>query len=168
MTDNIKLDEPNRNTQHFEAATNTSKRINWVVYFILLFLAAVVALFLYWTFQGSNVLDVKNNPVPVRTIRPHPQADGVVFLNINYCKNTKAEGRVRTSFVSPTREYFFPVSIDRQDPNCKFQEVPVAIPHEVLPGEYHIHFRITYKVNPIKTVVEEFDSKKFEVVPREN
>lgn len=158
---------PNSNTQEFEGATSVSKKINFVVYFALIILAFAIGIFLYWQLAASDVLEVKNNPVPVRSIRPHPSEDGIVFLKVDYCKKVKANGVIRTSFISSTREYFFPVSHDREDPSCNITEVPVPVPHEVQPGIYHVHFRITYQVNPLKTVVEEFDSRSFEVVPSE-
>lgn len=119
----------------------------------------------YWSVSGNDVLDVKNAPFPVRTIREHPTADGVVILKTEYCKNISASGRVRVSFFNPSREVFLPISTDKQDAGCYELEVPILIPKDLPPGEYRIKFRVTYQVNPIKSVVEEFDSKKFQVVP---
>lgn len=133
------------------------------LYLALLLVAGAIGLFLYWSFMPNDVLKVNNSPVPVRTIREHPTADGVVILKVDFCKNVDAVGRVRISFTSPSREVFLPVSEDKQPPICEVRELPILIPHELPAGTYKIKFSITYKVNPIKTVIEEFESLDFTV-----
>jgi hypothetical protein len=154
-------------TSH-QIAHAKGNRATLIGFIALAIVALGIGTFLYWQLASNDVLEVRNNPVPVRSVRPHPSADGVVFLKVDYCKKVRASGLVRTSFVSPTREYFFPVSHDREDPGCHNTEIPVPVPHEVPNGTYHVHFRVTYQVNPLKSVVEEFDSKPFEVVPNES
>lgn len=140
-----------------------SNVVNFIAYFALGLVAIVIAVFAYWSLAQTDVLEVKNHPVPVRTIRPKPKADGVLFLKVDYCKHVQANGRVRTSFVGASREIFLPVYEDKQPPICQEVEVPVPIPHDMAPGMYHLHYRITYQVNPIKEVIEEFDSQEFEI-----
>lgn len=140
-----------------------SNIVNVIAYVALGFVILVVGLFAYWSLAGSDVLEIKNEPVPVRTIRPKPKADGILFLNVDYCKKVSASGRVRTSFVGASRETFLPVYEDKQPPVCQKVEVPVPIPHDMAPGKYHLHYRVVYKINPIKEVVEEFNSSEFEV-----
>lgn len=147
-----------------EPQTRANRIGNKIVYAALAVLAVAVGIFLFWSFQDGDVLEVKNTPVPVRTIREHPQADGVVILNVDYCKKLDATGRVRTSFVSDSREIFLPAGEDKQAPECGKREIPVIIPHDIAPDVYKVRFRIEYEVNPIKTVFEEFDSLPFEVV----
>lgn len=123
-----------------------------------------VGLLAFWTLAPDDVLTVKNNPVPVRTIRDHPKAGGVAILDVNYCKNIKATGTVRPSFISTDREIFLPTYQEKQDPVCREVEVPVLIPRDIPPGMYHVHFRVTYNVNPLKSaIIETLDSKPFEV-----
>lgn len=139
------------------------------VYFVVVAAALVlsflgVALMLYWALSKGEVLVINNDPVPVRTIREHPTADGVVILKVDFCKKVNTVGKVRSSFVSPSREVFLPMYDDRSDPRCQVAELPVLIPKDLPPGEYHVHYHITYQVNPLKQVVEDFDSKSFKVV----
>lgn len=136
----------------------------WIGYAGLALLALAVGLLLYWVYQPKRVLEIKNQPVPIRTIREHATADGVVILKVDYCKNVKAEGRTRLSFVSASREIFLPTSIDRQDPQCAVAEIPILLPHDIPADTYHIHFRVQYQINPLRSVIEEFDSGSFEVV----
>lgn len=144
---------------------STKQRVgNYVAYVALVLTMLAVGVLLYWAFQPSDVLEIKNSPFPVRTIREHPTADGVIILNIDYCKKIDVEGKVRISFVSQSREVFLPIADDRQSPTCKVVEFPVLIPHELPKDKYRIKFRTEYRVNPLKTEVEEFESRSFEVV----
>lgn len=123
-----------------------------------------VAVFFYWSVSGNQVLDVKNDPFPVRTIRESPTAGGVVILHVNFCKLVAVDGKLRMSFLNHTHEVFLPLTRERSDVGCQNTELPVLIPTELPPGEYRIKFRVGYQVNPIKRVIEEYHSKPFEVV----
>lgn len=148
------------------------KTANIIAYAALVFVSLMIGVCAYWALSETDVLEIKNSPVPVRTIREHPEADGVVILKVDYCKKIRATGKVRTSFVGESREVFLPVAEDKQPPQCNAGqlqpiEVPVLIPKDLSPGNYHIHFRITYDINPVRNgVVEEFDSQQFEVVAK--
>lgn len=150
-----------------EHPSTASKVGNYFLYVALGVVGVAVAIVLLWLFAPNDVLKVNNSPVPVRTIREHPTADGVIILKVDFCKNTDAVGRVRTSFTSPSREIFLPVGEDKQAAGCEVREVPILIPHEIPGGKYKVKFRIDYEVNPIKTVTEEFESLEFEVAETE-
>jgi hypothetical protein len=135
------------------------------VYISMAILALGMLRLVTWALQPSDVLVIKNSPFPTRTIREHPTANGVVFLQIDYCKKVQAEGRVRTSFVSDSREVFLPIAYDNQAPTCQNTEIPVKLPKDLPPDSYKVKYRVEYKVNPLKQrEIEEFESKEFEVV----
>lgn len=142
------------------------ERIGFIVIgiaFVIILLT--LARLLTWSLANEDVLEVKNAPTPVRTIRDHPTADGVVILDADFCKKTDAVGRLRLSFVSESREIFLPVTEDKSEKRCERRELPILIPSDLPPGMYKVHFRITYDLNPLKkNILEEFDSKEFEVV----
>ena len=142
------------------------KYTRWAVYALLTTMVIMGALTFYWLLQPRNPLEVRNAPFPIRTIRPEAHPDGVVILKVDYCKKTNAVGRVRTSFVSPTREVFLPIAEDKQSATCQVAEIPVLIPKSIPPDTYVIKFRVTYDINPlVRNVVSEFESKPFEVKP---
>jgi hypothetical protein len=144
---------------------NTRRKITgWGLTIALVIIGIMIAIFVYWGISGREVLVINNQPFPVRTIREHAKADGVIILKVSFCKKIKNEGKVRVSFVSASREIFLPVNNEDSPPGCVDTEVPVLVPKDIPPDTYHIHFRATYKVNPLKTVTEEFDSKPFEIV----
>lgn len=148
---------------NFYISPQKASRIAIVVGMVII--AVAVINFVYWSTSSGDVLEMKSKTIPVRTIREHPTADGVVILQPDYCKKVATTGRVRTSFVANTREEFLPISYERLSPGCYNKELPVLIPRELIPGKYKIKFRIEYQVNPIKRVVEEFTTEEFEVFP---
>jgi hypothetical protein len=163
MRKDFKPEQPNENPQNFQGATSASKKINKLIFAALVFIAVCLAVFFYWLVSNQDVLEVRNAPVPVSKVSPSPEVDGQVVFRVDFCKNVEAEGRVRPSFVSNAKEVFIPTYTDKSDKGCQLYDVPVIIPRDLTPGKYHVHYRITYKVNPIKTVVEEFDSQEFTI-----
>lgn len=147
--------------------STADKRISRVMYVAMGIIAIAVIVFAYWSLQPRQVLEVRNNPFPVRTIREHPTADGVVILKVDVCKHQDVVGRTRTSFVSPSREVFLPVAEEKLPVGCLKDakgnpaEVPVLIPHDLPGGEYKVKFSVRYQINPIKSVTEEFETKSF-------
>lgn len=155
--------EPIEGPQH---QSNRSKITNWVV--IAALLLAFVGLFriLAWGLDNTPVLEVKNAPFPTRTIREHPTAGGVVFLDADYCKNKNVEGDLRISFLSDSREVFLPLTKERGETGCQRVEFPILIPKDISPGEYRVKFRVTYDKNPLKqNEVIEFESQSVIIDP---
>ena len=143
-----------------------SKFVNYVVVAALVVIAIGLGVIFKWAAANENVLEVRNEPFPVRTIREHPTAGGVVLLNVDICKNTDIKGSVRTSFVSQTREVFLPLSEESIPKGCLQREIPVLLPKDLLPDTYKVKFRVTYDLNPLKkNIVDEFESKEFVVDP---
>lgn len=145
----------------------TKKKVGfYIAYAAIAIIALVVGIFLYWSFQPDKVLQVNNSPFPVRTIREHPTADGVVILKVDLCKHSGTVGQVRTSFVSESREIFLPLGKEQLPKGCLKQEVPVLIPTDTPEGKYKIKFSVTYQINPIKRSVEVFETREFVVDPK--
>ncbi len=129
----------------------------------LVIIAIAIGTLLKWSLADENVIEVKNEPFPVRTIRKHPTGGGVVFLKMQFCKNVDVDGEVRISFISPTREVFLPLAKEKSDSGCVDTEIPVAIPKDIPPDTYRVKFKAYYKLNPLKSVNDEFTSSDFEV-----
>lgn len=141
-----------------------SKFWAWVLGISLLVTATFVGILLSWSFASEKVLEIKNEPFPIRTIRKNASVNGVVILSIDYCKNRDIEGEVRVSFVSDEREIFLPIAREQIPKGCKVQEVPIVIPKDLQPDTYRLKFRTHYDINPLKSVDNIFESRMFEVV----
>lgn len=128
-------------------------------------LVVAISTVLVWIYQPTSVLAVYNTPFPVRTLHTNTTPDGVVILTLDYCKKIAVDGTLRLSFVSATREVFLPITSDKGPVGCVHDiEFPIIVPKDLIPDTYHVHFRSTYRINPFRTVTEQFDSKNFKVV----
>lgn len=135
-----------------------------LLYAALVIAAIGVGIFLKWSFQDENVLEVKNEPFPVRTIRESPESNGVVILKVDYCKNIDTDGDLRMSFISKDKEVFLPIVKERGPKGCQVTDFPILVPESLEPGDYKIKFRVAYRINPLKSnVVDEFVSREFHV-----
>lgn len=140
-----------------------NRMVSKFAYVVLAILASAVFVFLYWSFQPADVLTVRNEPVPVRIFTNGESGENIIIMNVDYCKTVKADGRVRFSFVSKTREVFLPVGEDKQPPSCHVRDIPVIIPSDLPADTYRIKFTIIYTINPIKEVTEVFESLEFDI-----
>lgn len=141
-------------------------------YLALLVVAGGIGTLLYWKLSTpTEVLSIRPQPIPVLTkvVKLNPAcaiigADRCVVLKITQCKNVEANGKISPTFVSNTDRIPTPEIIERGERKCQNDiTVPFPVPRVAPPGKYHIHFRTTYKVNPITTIVQDFDSEEFEV-----
>lgn len=134
----------------------------YLLYLLLGSLAALAGLFTYWAYQPSDVFKTSG---PLFVVPATNMAGGLAKITVSYCKSTSVPGIARTSYVSSSNEVFQPTTIERSPKGCADNvEIPVVIPKDLVPDTYFIRFKITYRVNPIKTVVEEVDTEKFNVV----
>lgn len=138
--------------------------INYVLLFFLAVAAIGIAVILHWSFASDDILKVNNAPFPTHVIKDSPDSNGIVVLSVDLCKNTGANGKVRTSFVSTSREVFLPISDEHIPKGCLKQDIPVIIPKDLTPDTYQVKFRVTYDINPLKKgIANEFLSKPFTV-----
>jgi hypothetical protein len=146
--------------------TRGKKVVNWIVVACLFIIAIGIGIFLRWSFQSEQVLQVNNEPFPIRSVAPVIQGGDVVILNVDFCKNQAVNGQLRISFVSSTREVFLPISNETGEKRCQQTEFPLIVPKDIPNDTYRVKFRATYELNPLKKgIVEEFESKPFKVGP---
>ena len=149
-----------------EVAPVRSKIVNYLVAGALAVVAVALGILFYWASANEKIITVNNEPFPVRTIREHPTAGGVVFIKVDMCKATDIDGELRMSFIDPAREVFLPLSTEQFEKGCFVREIPVLIPSDLPAGTYKVKFHIQYNLNPLKQgVFDEFESKEFIVGP---
>lgn len=135
-----------------------------VAFAALIVSAVIVGIFVYWASADSDVLQVKNSPFPVKYIPNNDTPNGLVLINVNYCKNADVVGKLRMSWVSDTREIFLPLVDENTPKGCSHRDIPIIIPDTLTNGDYKIKFRATYNLNPLKTeVTSEFESRTFNI-----
>ncbi len=131
----------------------------------LVLTAFIVGLFLFWSYQPTDILTIKNDPVPVKPTEVDA-GEGIVYLNTDFCKNRKATGVTRVFLVGETKGQKPEISwpLDTTPPQCLKTDVPLHIPASAQTDTYHAVFEITYQVNPLKKQVVTFHSRSFSVV----
>lgn len=144
-------------------APSKTQRVAAIIAAVSLGIAAVgVGLMLYWASASTEILTIKNSPVPVRAVEQN--GDRLIILSVDYCKNINVTGTVRISFVSPTTEVFLPITQEKSPATCSDDDFPIILPKNLLPDEYKIKFHMTYDLNPLKKgIVQDFESKPFNV-----
>lgn len=144
--------------------TKTTRAINRTLFLSLAVIAVIIGIYLRWSFQSSEVIEVNNEPFPVRTLSEVSSPNGVVVLNIDYCKHQDINGELRISWVSSSREVLLPVITENLPVGCNQSELPVMIPSDLISDQYIIKFSVTYNINPIKNNVEnEFMTQPIDV-----
>lgn len=114
----------------------------------------------YWLIVPVNVLQIKNNPVPVE--KKQVKGEDVQILNISYCKNRTASGVVNWSLVSNKQVILLPPYSDTTPIGCnKDLRAPILLPPVKFNDTYHFHYIVIYQVNPLKTETVIFDSQPF-------
>lgn len=136
----------------------------WIAGYIALgVMATFTAIILYWLLSPpKEVLSVNPHPIVVLTEKTHP--DGLVLIRYNYCKNASATGRLVISLVGEDVQLTLPITTEPNPKGCEDNvEVPLPIPAQATPGRYHFHFRVTYQVNPLRTIIQDLDTEEFSV-----
>lgn len=143
-----------------------SKLLNKFMFAGLAVALLAVVVLIYWATASNKPLEIKNSPFPVRTIREHPTAGGVIIMLVDFCKHVDADGELRISFLSEAREVFQPVVAEESRKGCTKTEYPILIPPNLPPDEYIVKFRATYDLNPLKRgVSQDFESQPVIIDP---
>lgn len=148
------------------------KIISIISYTALGIIAIGVTIFLYWLYSPpKEAVSVSPDPIPVltKTVKSDGTCavlgyDRCVVLKFTRCKNVTATGRVVITLVNKTQLLTLPIADDKGDRKCDRDiQAPIPIPPIATPGEYHIHFRATYQINPLKSIIQEYDTESFNV-----
>lgn len=148
------------------APPKTSKSIVAKFMYVALAVAAGgILLGLYWYLQNPTPFTLNKYPVPIKNEPVY--TDGVAKLEFDYCKHIDVRnGIIERSFVSSKTEIDNPDVIDPTSKGCYKLEAVVPVPPQARPDTYYIQYRVTYKINPLKTVTQEFRSQNFKVIER--
>lgn len=134
-----------------------------VGYLSLGVIAIGITIFLYWLYSPpKEAISVSPSPIPI--VKKTVKSDEFIVLKYTYCKNVNVNGRVVITLVGDKTQLTLPVTSERGDRECRSDvRVPLPVPPLASPGTYHFHFRATYKVNPLSTITQEYDTESFTV-----
>ena len=125
---------------------------------IMLSFFFMMVLFLYWLIWPVDVLEVERPLV----ILNEPAAGCNIILQFDFNKKMDIIGDATIKLVN---DYIITLSEKTvsQQIGVNHKKLIYTIPPNTPPGKYYMDFAVTYKVNPIRQVVERFSSEQFEI-----
>lgn len=135
-----------------------------IMYSILILIFSILLLVAYWLLMPVKVLEIKKLPVPAS--QPEDiQSGRLVKFTFDYCKYYDTHGVVERTLISERAIVMLPTYPEFTPKGCDVIEAPVILPYTIATQTFHIHYKVTYQVNPVKEVVEEFDTENFKILP---
>jgi hypothetical protein len=136
---------------------------------VIIFAAGFILLVIFWMVFPYKTAEIKQ-PVPVLNENNEVAIGDNLELKVSVTKYSDAfpnrteiitcdDGSI--TFVDPGRTSNFPPG------TYEFVNDSNVIPDKLIPGATCMyHFRYTYRVNPVREIVKEWDSEPFLVLPR--
>lgn len=126
--------------------------VGYTLTFILLVVIIYWMLFPYKTLVFSDA----QFPVQNKVIKQ----GGTLYYISNYCKYTDLSATLTRNFTDGV-VFSTPNETTNRESGCHTITVAVAIPKELPAGNYFLHNRYVYQVNPIREIVIEHDTERF-------
>ena len=119
----------------------------------------LVLVFLFWWIYPYNLVNAKQ---PFEIITPIVKQGEVLLYKMDYCKKTDLVPTVNRQFVDGLI-YTLPVGSSVLVKGCRVITNSIAVHKNLPPGTYYIQSTAQYQVNPIRTILYEYRTDKFEV-----
>jgi hypothetical protein len=147
-------------------ADTRNRLLTWSVAIVAALACVAVGLIVFWSLAPDQVIEIKHLPVPV--ITKTVSSDQVMIQRYDLCKVADARGKVERTLVSSVAAVALPTITDTLNEGCiQDAAVPTLLPPQARPDRYRLHYKVTYTLNPLKTVVQEWDSEPFQVIAEE-
>jgi hypothetical protein len=137
-----------------------STHIIALVSMIIIFI--IFAIFMYWwvyPFKTSTQIQ------PYVVVNKEVKQGELLFYVMDYCKYTKVVPTVERQFIDGII-YNVPSSNAQIKYGCGKITNSIKVPSTLPAGIYYVHATVTYQINPIRTIVEEYKTEKFEVIKK--
>ena len=119
----------------------------------------LVLVFLFWWIYPYNLVTAKQ---PFEILTPVVQQGDVLLYKMDYCKKTDLVPTVNRQFVDGLI-YTLPVGSSVLVKGCRVITNSIEVPKNLPPGIYYIQSTAQYQVNPIRTILYDYKTAKFEV-----
>lgn len=139
------------------------KILNLVSYLTLLFAFIILATIIVWEIYPYNPVEYKNIPFPILNENKTVKKGDHVFYEIDACKYTDQVPELVKFFVDGVA-FETPKTVGVVMEGCRKVVADVYVPHTMPTGEFHLRLVVTYKPNPIRTIVFDNYSENFTIV----
>jgi hypothetical protein len=138
---------------------------SWSYKFALLTVAiffVLVATCFFWLDYPYHPIRFNVTPIQVLTPEVHPGEQ--VILLVDYHKSMSLPAEVGTQFMNDVVITVPSTIRNLPTGDCVVKMMDTVVPTCTPPGHYFLRQTLTYRVNPIRTVIVIVDSQMFEVV----
>lgn len=138
------------------------KTINYLMYGILVILAAIVAAGIYvyiWPVEF-----IKPNVQPYKAITKEVRRGDIFIYEADLCKFKASSPTVVRRFVNDSIMLSQPVEITNVKAGCGKTHIPTEVPEIITPGVWHMELTITYEVNAFRNKVYRLKTEDFRVL----
>lgn len=159
-------------TDKFEAAKATlaadtpsrfERTVNWLWKVVLcLAVAGIGGLMLFWLYWPWSLLTVYSDHAP----SPQSGSAGYVTYTVKYCRNSPVPSSVFRTVVGVGNTHYnypLPVASSSIMNGCGSANITVDVGQPIHPGTYYIKSSVRYQINPLRTLVVNFQSNVFVV-----
>lgn len=141
------------------------KKYNYTHFFMGISFGIIVLIWLilmFWAFFPYKT-SVQNQPYKVMN-KIVKQGD-ILTYEMDYCKYTDVVPSVERQFIDGII-YALPPGNAQLKSGCRTVMNTIQIPHALPPGNYYLQAIVSFKVNPIRTIVNTYITEKFEVIKK--
>ena len=125
----------------------------------LIIYSSVVA---YWLLYPYNVIDVEY--IKIKNQGKTVKQGGTLIYEIKYTKFNDIVGIVHRQLVN-TYTITYSDAIGMNPPGQQTTNTHLPVPLYASPGKYHLLWRVTHPVNPMRSITETVWSDEFEIIP---
>lgn len=131
-----------------------------LTYIALVFIVIVWAVLMFWWLFPYKT---STQTQPYKVLTPVVEQGGFIQYEIDYCKYTDRVPEVDRQFVDGII-YAVPRANVQIKKGCGLVVNSIKVPDNLPAAEYHLNARVRWRVNPIRTITEEYITEKFLVV----
>jgi hypothetical protein len=139
--------------------TTVTKLLGTMALSALIIYGAVVC---YWLIYPYNVIDVES--ITIQNPGKVVKQGGVLMYEIKYKKFMDIVGTVHRQLVN-TYTITYSDAIGMSPIGERSTTTHLPVPLYASPGKYHLLWRVTHPVNPMRSVTESVWSDEFEIIP---
>lgn len=113
----------------------------------------------WWIYPYKTSVQIQPYKVINKTVK---QGD-LLSYEMDYCKYTDVVPTVQRQFIDGII-YSVPADSAQLKKGCGIITNSIKIPATLPPGVYYIHATVSYQMNPIRNITNEYVTEKFSVV----
>jgi len=116
----------------------------------------------FGVFHERVPIEYLNSPFPVEPAEIKSGEQLLIYAE--WCRYTDVPVTIYRTFISDDQQYpTLPTEYGGAERGCGSATLPVHIPNNLPVGTYHVHYRMTYLVNPIAMRVVDVETQEFTI-----